>query len=91
MNEAYNIYLNIDIGVWYFSILQNYTSSISNDWVDVYGAYNVGLGSYLNNYKQMHKGMYNGKPYGAMKRFSRYLEDSYTRFNSVQQIINYMK
>ena len=80
MNDLYNINLNIEIGTWYLSTLRKLMYSISYDWLDTYGAYNVGLNCFYKNYNDMRNGKLFGKPYNAMKRFNKYLNESYEYF-----------
>ena len=43
MDDLYDIFINVEIGTWYFSQFR----SVSSSWVENYVIYNVGYGSYL--------------------------------------------
>lgn len=42
MDDLYDIFINIEVGTWYFSQFR----SVSSSWVENYVIYNVGYGSY---------------------------------------------
>lgn len=81
MDDLYDIFINIEIGTWYFSQLRRVSSS---SWVETYVIYNVGYGSYS---KVNHNWFFgrDGKWYNGYQQKFFYMNDMYPPEDSWKQ------
>ena len=77
MDDLYDIFINVEIGTWYFSQFR----SVSSSWVENYVIYNVGYGSYSKINHNWFFG-WDGNWYNDYRQRFFYMNDMYPPENS---------
>lgn len=80
----YDIAINLEVGIWYYSWCVEKVGENSSLWEDAYLMFNVGIGYYRKFYDSWIKGInpINNKKYFALNRFTSKLNESNYHFNN---------